>query len=207
MRRKIKLILLLLLFCMAFCLTADFVFTQYFTGTSPVATSNKIYRLTEEDHLQEIPVFGSSRAEKAYYCDSINSNCYNYGFPNQSYDVTALLLKFELSKNKTTPLIIDVHHDFFEHNAITNININTYLPFANNNTAIRSFLEKNERLLPYQYIPGMRYFGAYTAYLQPIVENKFHVGNNDYIKGGVFDSKPGNNRSIQKRIDNRSATR
>lgn len=203
MNPKIKLLTLLFVFIISLCLSADYIFSAFLTKTTPVAESNKIYRLTNEQHNNEIPIFGSSRAEKGYYCDNINPNCYNYGFPNQSFDVTALLLNFELKKNKTTPIIIDIHHDFFQHNAYTNINLATYLPFVNTNDSITAFLEQNNRLKPYHYIPGARYFGYYTTYLEPIVENKMKIGNALYVKGGVFDTKKGDSRSIQKRIDNR----
>jgi flavodoxin len=203
MHPKLKLILTLAVFVTSLCLIADFVFSKWFTKTQSVAESNKIYRLAYESHPNEIPIFGSSRVEKGYYCDAINSNCYNYGFPNQSFDVTALLLKLELEEPKNTPLIIDVHHDFFKHDAFANINLNTYLPFVSKNKNITGFLESNNRLKPYHYMPGTRYFGAYTAYIEPIAEHKLGLGRAHYIKGGVYDTKAGNTLSISKRIDSR----
>ncbi len=79
---------------------ADFTFTRYFTVTCETCASNKLQRLINENHNDEIPIFGSSRAEKGYLPDSLGDNFYNYGLPNQSFDVTAFLLQFELQKNK-----------------------------------------------------------------------------------------------------------
>lgn len=202
---KIKFVLIVLSFFIGAALFFDFIFTAYFTKTANAGSPNKIYRLAEEQHLNEIPIFGSSRAEKAYYCDDINTDCYNYGFPNQNFDVTAMLLEFELAKPKTTPVIIDMHHDFFEHDAQTNINLATYLPFIPANKNIKNFLIDNNRLAPYHCVRGSRYFGNYSNYLEPIVQNKFHIGNTNYVKGGAFDTKIDNGRSISKRIENRKA--
>ena len=203
MNPKVKLILYLLSFVITICITADIVFSRYFTKTNPVSESNKIYRLAEQTFVDEIPIFGTSRAEKGYFCDAINEQCYNYGFPNQSFDITALLLQFELAKNKTTPILIDVHHDFFQHDAKVNINLNTYLPFVNSNAAVTTFLQENNRLKPYHYLPGTRYFGAYTTYMEPIFENKFGIGRALYSKGSVLDTKKGSTAAIQKRINTR----
>lgn len=203
MHPKVKLIVSLFVFVITICITADLIFTRYFTKTNPVAESNKIYRLAEQNYPDEIPIFGTSRAEKGYYCDAIDTRCYNYGFPNQSFDITALLLQFELAKNKTTPILIDVHHDFFQHDAKININLNTYLPFVNSNAAVTNFLQENHRLKPYHYLPGTRYFGAYTTYLEPIVKNKFGIGKAVYVKGSVLDTKNGDGSAIQKRIQTR----
>ncbi len=202
---KIKLVTWLAASIICVSLILDFTFTTYFTKTATVATSNKIYRLTDQNHLNEITIFGSSRAEKAYYCDSINANCYNYGFPNQNFEVSALLLEFELKKEKNTPIIIDIHHDYFQHDAYTNINLATYLPFVNSNTTVTNFLNTNNRLLPYHYVPGARYFGSYSSYIEPLVGNKLGLGNAHYLKGGIFDTKIGASRSIEKRIANRKS--
>lgn len=196
---KLKFIFSVIGFVVVVCLCSDYLFTRYLTKTNECATSNKLYRLIEEEHNNEITIFGSSRAEKGYFCDTIHANCYNYGFPNQSFDVTTLLLSFELAKPKTTPIIIDIHHDFYVHDAVVNINLDTYLPFINSNATLQHFLAENKRLQPYHYIPGARYFGAYCGYLKPIIEQRFNIGNTHYLKGGVYDTKTGSNH-LEKRI-------
>lgn len=179
-------------------LGADVLFTKNFTSSVQESASNKIQRLFYESHTGEIPIFGSSRVEKGYYCDSLGTDFYNYGMPSASFDVIQLLLKPELKKNKSTPIIIDVHHDFYKHDAKDNINITTYLPFINKNDTIKDFLAMNGRLKNYLKIPGLRYYGSYTDYLRPVLNNKNE--NTVYIKGGVFDTKVSSTESLQKRI-------
>lgn len=153
-----------------------------------------------ETHNEEIPIFGSSRAEKAYYCDSLGPNFYNYGMPSASFNVIELLLKPELQKHKNSPIIIDVHHDFFQHDAHDDINIATYIPFINKYDTIKDFLKANNRYNNYQQIPGMRYFGFYTDYLRPVIESKNESENTLYLKGGVYDTKVSSNKSLQKKM-------
>ncbi len=179
---------------------ADAIFTNRFTTSIETGNTNKIQRLFYESHPVEVPVFGSSRAEKGFFCDSLGADFYNYGMPNASFEVIQLLLQPELEKNKSTPIIIDIHHDFFKHNAYENINMETYLPFINKNDTIKSFLEKNGRLRMYHQIPGLRYFGFYTDYAKPLINAKNNAANTEYIKGGVFDTKKTTTASLQKRI-------
>ena len=181
-------------------ISADQLITKKYTSGFPNSSANKIQRLFYESHMQEIPVFGSSRAEKGFYCDSLGPDFYNYGMPNASFQVIQLLLKPELLKNKTTPIIIDIHHDFFKHDAQENINLVTYLPFINKNDTIRNFLAANGRLKSYQQIPGLRYFGFYTDYLRPVIGSKSIAENTKYIKGGAFDTKASTTETLQKRI-------
>ncbi|MBK6731093.1 MAG: hypothetical protein IPG60_09025 [Bacteroidetes bacterium] len=189
-----------ILFLISISLCADYIFTKYYTVSFPNSTSNKIQRLFYETHPAEIPIYGNSRTEKAYYCDSLGSNFYNYGMPSASFKVIELLLQPELQKHKITPIIIDVHHDFFQHDAQENINIATYIPFINKYDTIKDFLKANDRYNNYQQIPGLRYFGFYTDYLRPVIESNNKSENTLYLKGGVFDTKVSSTKSLQKRI-------
>jgi hypothetical protein len=200
--RIFRIVFISFLFTIIICLLADFLFTKYFTVTCETCASNKLQRLINETHSNEIPIFGSSRAEKGYLPDSLGNNFYNYGLRSQSFDVTAFLLQFELKKNKTTPIIIDVHHDFFQHDPYENINAEVFVPFALRSD-VKKFLTENNRMHAYYTIPGIRYFGMYANYLKPLVEQNFHIGNVEYAKGGVFDTKTTNTISFKKRIDNR----
>ncbi len=181
-------------------LCADLLFTKSYTSKFPYSTTNKIQRLFYESHNNETPIFGSSRAEKGYFCDSLGVDFYNYGMPNASFEEIELLLKPELQKNKATPIIIDIHHDFFKHDIYENINIETYLPFINKNDTIKKFLAENDRLKTYEQVPGLRYFGFYSDYLRPVLSSKNKSENTTYIKGGVFDTKVSSSKELQKKI-------
>ncbi|MFI5172806.1 MAG: hypothetical protein ACHQFW_10470 [Chitinophagales bacterium] len=201
--KKISVIAFTFLAFIFICLAADYIITNKFTVTSPYSTCNKVNRLFNENHEGEIPVFGSSRVEKGYFCDSLGNNFYNYGMPNASFDVIRLLLEPELQKNKTGPILIDVHHGFFDHDPYENINIETFLPFINTNESIKQFLVENGRFNRYQQIMGIRYFGFYTGYLKPFVEKRFEIDDNFYDNGGVFNTKVSNTASLQKRVSAR----
>ncbi len=172
---------------------------------NPYSNCSNIERMFNELHPDEIPIFGSSRVEKGYYCDSLGSNFYNYGMPNASFDEIELLLKPELEKNKKTAILIDVHHDFYMHDAYENINIETYLPFINKNRDVREFLSANNRLKAYQKIPGLRYFGFYSDYLQSGLIKNSDLSNVFYNKGGAYDTKITSTENLQKKISAREA--
>ena len=201
----IKFIFITCIFLALTSICADLFFTKNCTSGLSNSPSNKIQRLFYESHNEETPIFGSSRAEKGYYCDSLGADFYNYGMPNASFGVIQLLLKPELKKNKTSPIVIDIHHDFFKHDAYENINIATYLPFINKNDTIKDFLATNGRLNNYQQIPGLRYYGFYTDYLRPMVSSRSKTENTMYIKGGVFDTKKSSTATLEKRISAREA--
>lgn len=176
-------IVLVLIIAMSFC--ADLITTRWLTRDQPLAEAHKLERI-QQTYTDEVPIFGNSRAEMGYYTPALGERTFNYGFPNQSFDIQLLLLAFELAKQKTTPVIIDVHHGFFEHDPVTNINITTYLPFVRSEPQIRTFLEDQGRMKPYYLIPGMRYFGAYTAYMEPLTEHALHPDRQSYIRGGIY---------------------
>lgn len=183
------------------CLIADFVTSKYLTKTQPRSEAHKIERLLNAENKTEVPVFGNSRAELGYYTPALGAEVYNYGFPNQSFDVLQFLLELELNSHRTTPVIIDVHHGFFEHDPQTNINISTYLPYLQSNNTVRKFIVEQNRMRPYYLIPGMRYFGNYTAYAQPIIENMSSPNKNTYINGGIYANSGFSKAAMERRID------
>lgn len=183
------------------CLFMDFVTTKFLTRTQPLSESHKIERLLKAESPTEVPIFGNSRAELGYYTPAIGSDVYNYGFPNQSFDVIQFLLQLELNSDRKTPILIDVHHGFFEHDPQSNINISTYLPYLQSNKTVRQFIADQNRMQPYYLIPGMRYFGSYNDYVQPLIETSSTPQKNIHIRGGIYTNAGFSMAATARRID------
>ena len=144
----------------------------------------KIARLIKAEDQREIPIFGSSIAKKNYYPDSIGFRTYNYGLAGSLYHTIEPLLKIELDKDKSTPIIIDFEQHTFFYNENVPVQISNYIPFIENDH-VRSFLLEYDYYKTHYDIIGMRYYSSYTDYvrdyLKPALER-----NQPINKGGVF---------------------
>ncbi len=185
-----KILLPLAVFIVIVGLICDVVFTRVLTEYAELANSYKVARLEDEKRLlQEIPIFGPSISRNAYYPDSIGENYYNYSMENAGFIINELLLKLELEKPKTTPLILDFHFRIMERDtAGSSINIRTYLPFVNKDERVKEFLIEHDRYRPHQSIVGGRYFGVYTSYVKDYLAEVYQP-RKVYHKGGVFNKE------------------
>ena len=75
--RRSLLLLLLILGLSAFGL--GWVFEQYIIYGSKATGASKTNRILHETHLNEIPIFGSSRAEGSYVPSILGEDYFNYG--------------------------------------------------------------------------------------------------------------------------------
>ena len=95
---RILLPLLLIVGC------AGFIFSYFFEEKIIYKSQNggayKVNRILKETHPDEIPIFGSSRAEGGIIPDSLGSNYFNYGLSGSKYDVTLFFLEEECKKVK-----------------------------------------------------------------------------------------------------------
>ncbi|HET6226131.1 MAG TPA: hypothetical protein VFF27_07610 [Bacteroidia bacterium] len=156
----------------------DFFFTNRIILKTQSAGAYKIYRNIYETHLQEIPVFGSSRASGSYIPDIIDTTIFNYGIEKTQFNLLRIFLTQEFKQNKKKPVIINFDYEEWADwigdpaNCIPNLN----------STAIESYFKKYDEW--YYHVVGLRYFGLYQHYL------KNYIGNNsqkNYLnKGGFF---------------------
>jgi hypothetical protein len=162
----------------------DFIFSNWIIFEKDYANQNKVQRLFTEQHLDEIPVFGSSKARSAFIPDSLGSDVFNYGMEMSNFDVMELLLAVELDKEKTGPIIIEFNHRTFVHEPGHTINSATFVPNLDDRR-VRDFMTKYDRLELKHRVPGFRYFGSYFYYLRYYLKET--SGNKKIIsKGGNF---------------------
>jgi hypothetical protein len=167
----LRLLLPLLLLGALFCLGLDwFVKNQLIQKTSTHGAA-KLYRILEP-HPDEIPIFGSSRAQCSYIPDTIGSNVYNYGINGIGYAVMDIFLNAELSKkDKKTPIILNFDYQMF---AYQMGDLNSYLPHSDS-PEVRALLERNQFYSFQTRIPGIRYYGAIDAFTKDRLNERLQL--------------------------------
>lgn len=193
---------LILLIAIFFLWWLDVFFTSNVLNSTAL-TPNKIERLIGNTPSDEIAIFGNSRATKGYLVDSITPKAYNYGMPNENFDIIEFLLQYELKKNSVAPIIIDVHDYFYQHDSYFNVNIETYVPFVKDNIEVENFLKQNNRYHPYYSIVGLRYFGLYTVYTNILISKFMGWDKKIYSKGSIFENATHNKETFKKRVTKR----
>src|SRR5579863_6817697 len=83
-----------------------FFFEKKVILTSNICGAYKVNRIINETHPEEIPIFGSSRAEQGYLPDILGTKYFNYGLNGAGPSVMLFFLKEECKKKKNSPLII-----------------------------------------------------------------------------------------------------
>jgi len=141
----------------------DYVFIKHIIFINEFSNQGKVRRLIESENPDEIPVFGSSLARSTFIPDSLSPNCYNYGMGKAVFDVTRLLLKIECSKDKSSPIILELNQKTFVKNPSSNINASTFIPLLDNEM-IKEFMAESGRLSWHYKVPGLRFYGNYIEY-------------------------------------------
>ncbi|MEY3443606.1 MAG: hypothetical protein RLZZ519_1887 [Bacteroidota bacterium] len=154
-----------------FCFGLDWVIqTQLIRQTSTHGT-NKLFRI-QEAHPDEIPIFGSSRAQCSYIPDSLGRNFYNYGINGIGFAVMDIFLKQELAhQNKKTPIILNFDYQMFGYQMG---DLNSYLPHSEI-PEVKDLLIRNETYSNHLRIPGIRYYGAIDAFIKDRLNERLQL--------------------------------
>ena len=179
----------------------DVFFTEVIIFNNNISNAHKINRLIANENPEEIPIFGSSKAYRDYFPDSLGVNFYNYGMDAASMEVVNLLLSFEVEKDKTTPIIIDFHPGMFSHNPYTNVNLKYYIPLIEHDQ-VEQFLKDNEVYKSYHQIFGMRYYGYYYDYIIEYFSQHYQT-RKLYAKGGSFEINITPRKKLKKLLEKR----
>lgn len=123
----------------------------------------KLNRLFNELHENEIAMFGSSTVYRGYLPDSLGPQFYNYGMYGSNFQKVKLLLDEELSKPKTTPIILDWHPRYLFFRDSVPIQLEDYLPHTEHQR-IQDFLEQYSYAKPWHRIPAVRFYGYFEGY-------------------------------------------
>jgi len=165
----------------------------------PFANVRKLERIISDDHPEDIPIFGSSIARRAYYCDSIGPGFYNYGMAGSLFGSIYPLLKIQLEKDNDYPIILDFDQHTFLHSEYVQLDLSNYVPHVSN-PHIQEMLQFHGKEDWQHEVPGFRYFGLYTDYLRDLL--KPSLEREELIsRGGVFypEKKKAFQRFLAKR--------
>ena len=146
--------------------------------SSEIHGASKINRHLTELHEDEIPIFGSSRADGGYVPSILGDQYYNYGIQGTQANVWLFFLENELKKSKTSDIIIDFGLTGFKSNLGDKGN---YLP---NFSATKELM--GEEVEPLFYIPVVKYFGWFEDYTRLAVSERMQITKKT-DRGGSFE--------------------
>lgn len=148
----------------------NYFFEQQVILKSQICGAYKVNRIITETHQNEIPIFGSSRAEGSFIPDSLGADFFNYGLSGSKYDVTLFFLEEECKKKKNTPWIIlnlDLEGLSYGLGDVSN-----YIPNSGYGP-VKQLLGNDYQ--PFFRIPLIRYYGRYEAYFRDYVNTRIQL--------------------------------
>ena len=158
-------------------ITFSYLFEELIIYSLEVHGAAKINRIYSSAEPNEIPIFGSSRAEGNYVPSKIDGNCYNYGISGTQANIWFYLLGEELKKDRKTPIILNLDLNGFK---FSDGDISNYLPTWSNSKHILQTPGK------WNYsIPFIKYFGHYETYTQYYISELTNLTQLTE-KGGTF---------------------
>jgi ssDNA-specific exonuclease RecJ len=159
----------------------DLVFRKLIIANSTGAGAYKVERILNTDYKGEIPIYGSSRAEGSFVPDSLAAGVFNYGLAGVQDNVWIYFLEQELSKKRTTPILINFDLDGLGYK---NGDV-AYWLFNSNNKDIRKFIDNWKMVY---YIPVVKHMGFFEKYFVNFLQEKRNV--TAFInKGAILEKK------------------
>ena len=152
-----------------FSVILNYLFEQKVILGSEISGVYKINRIINQSNENEIPFFGSSRAEGNFIPDSLVKNGFNYGMSGTQDDVLLFCLSEECKKKKKTPIISNFDLDGLDYslgdpsNYIYNSN---YLP-------VRQLMGTSYKSI--YKIPFIKYYGYFELYLKFWLNSKTNL--------------------------------
>lgn len=160
------------LFCVTCCLFLLFDWCERsLILSSENSESAKINRIIKEVNVDEIPIFGSSRALGNYAPSVLSPHCFNYGLNGTGMPVLFFFLNKELKKNKQGPIIVNIDPWGGEDQLG---NIRNYTILNDSDTDIQALLPVGERSFS-RRVPGLRFFGRLCSDVAAWVNGRKNV--------------------------------
>lgn len=185
----------------AFVLIANGLFEKYVVLNSEISGASKIHRIIHETHPDEIPIFGSSRANCSFVPSVLGENFRNYGIDGTHANVWLFFLEEELKKKKSTPIIVNFDLEGMQSSIG---NINNYIPNSDNR-GVKDIVEAYGKKLP----SGLfRYYGKFESYVKYNLNESISL-TKMVDNGGVFTTEPLTKEKfdalVLKRMETRTA--
>lgn len=168
-----------LLLIIDFLWSQNVVFHKDWFGTSIVK------RAIENMDPNEIPIFGSSMAQRSYMPEILGEHFYNYGRAGSNYQKIYPLVEAELRKQRDTPVIIDFYSNFLNYKEDYEIRVRDFLPMTNE-PLVEELLHDFHAYSPAFKVEGVRYFGFFTDYWIDLKRLNKAKAFNYFNKGGAF---------------------
>ena len=146
--------------------------------SSEISGASKVNRILNESHSDEIPIFGSSRADGSYVPSILGEEFFNYGIDGTQAKIWLFFLEKELQKDKSSPVVINFDLEGFLY---SKGDVGNYLP---NYAETKHLLGEDKR--DFFHIPFIKYFGHYESYLKDYLSERVSLTRvTDH--GGSFD--------------------
>ncbi|NVJ47617.1 MAG: hypothetical protein HWE07_10835 [Cytophagia bacterium] len=166
-------------------LTLDLVWTRLVVYREEWFGSSIVRRAFENNDPNEIPIFGSSMAQRSYIPEILGEHFYNYGRAGSNYQKIYPLVEKEFQKRRTSPIIIDFYSNFLNFQEDYTIRSRDFLPIANEPLA-EELLKDFDMYSPAFKIPGIRYFGFFPDYWSDMKKMIPEQERNYFNQGGAF---------------------
>lgn len=157
-KKFFRFLIIVLTSCIGIGIAINTVFEKCIIFQGETSGASKINRILKQSNLDEVPIFGSSRAENHFIPSIIDKNCFNYGILGTQGDIWLFFLEKELSKNKRTKIIINFD---LEGLIYAQGDIGNYIP---NYAETTKLVRPNGKY--YYNIPFIKYFGKFESYLK-----------------------------------------
>ena len=142
----------------------------------------KVNRIISQTNTNEIPVFGSSRAEASFVPELLGDNYFNYGLEGTQENVLLFFIKEECRKKKNSPLMI-INIDLDGVNTKSG-DIANYL-YNTNNEGVKELL--GNRWESHFATPFIKYIGQFENYFRNYLNNRVQLTK--YANKGAFIDK------------------
>ena len=197
-KRFFKHLFLLLIVLISICIFMGAIFEKKIILSCGISGASKVNRILNINNVNEIPVFGSSRAQGSYVPDIIGENIFNYGIDGAGSNVWLFFLENELRKSKKTDIIINFDLTGFSYSIG---DICNYIP---NYPYTKSLMRHQSEL--FYNLPGIKYFGHYEYYYKTYLNERINLTKVTQ-KGGSFEKnvllKKKFDELVLKRINNK----
>jgi len=169
-RFLVRILLPLVLIISVAGIVFDYFFEKKIILSSELCGAYKVNRILTETHANEIPIFGSSRAEGGFIPDSLGNNYFNYGLSGTKYDVTLFFIEEECKKAKNVPwIILDLDLEGLSYGLG---DIANYMPNSSY-AAVQQLLGSDNKL--YYRVPFVKYYGRFETYFRNYLNNRIQL--------------------------------
>ncbi|WP_283642093.1 hypothetical protein [Croceibacter atlanticus] len=176
----------------------SFAFEKSIIFNSQISGASKVNRILTKTIVDEVPIFGSSRADGSYVPSIIfEKKSHNYGISGGQANIWLFFLEQELKKEKNTPILINFDLGGFNY---SDGDIGNYIPNWNDTKDI--LVEDGEF---YFNVPFIKYFGKYESYFKLFINEKFNL-TKITDNGGSFEKNKLTKYNFDKLVEKRKNT-